>query len=381
MDRRRLQRLVEYDLEHHGGVRSGRAYATICGEKAEGTDSAAAQRYKRAVRRLLADRGIIRENNADLISPDLAHAEEMRCVGEAVPPQDLPSLGEILDHAERGKDLSRRIAPLHQVVDIHLPTHKPVAVCFTSDWHLGSLGTDYKRWREDFDYLCDTHGLYTITVGDLLENKIRFRNIRAIFSQVLSPEQQDVALQAAAEKLIRGRKLLAVGWGNHDNGGNEHAAGYDWSRRLFDVERVPYFVGVGLIRLHVGFDREDCQTYTILMNHTPRGKSQYNKNHGNIKSYLNTYPADVCVSAHLHQPAISVDNAYPLAHAVGDSFGGRRICIATGTYNTEADYAIRWYHGSGSVGAPTVLFWPDERRTAACWSAEDAMALRRGYGK
>lgn len=281
-----------------------------------------------------------------------------------------------LDHLAARKDFEENEFPQESKIEIFLKSSRPVPIVFTSDWHLGSIGVDYLQFKADHQFMIAHPELKIITVGDLIDNFVRFRSAEAILQQVCNPRMQHRLLYMIAKNLSETKQFLAATWGNHDVERDEAIIGQSMIAQML-AAHTHFFDGRGMIVLKVGPSLEAAQTYTILLTHTPPGKSQYDKNYGNKRLYREYFPADVTVTAHFHKAAVQQDSHYDAARDAGFNFGGQRVSISTGTYKTKDAYSRR-YWTEGKIGAPTVLFWHDTLRMEAFRSAESAIIQLKG---
>lgn len=293
-------------------------------------------------------------------------------------PDDGLPLGEWLDHLERRSQMEATEFPVDRRVSVWLPADDlPVAVTFSSDWHLGSVGCDYAGFRRDFEFLLRHHeALKLITVGDLMDNFAQFKSAEAMAQQIANPRLQLRLMEKAADELAATRQYLAACWGNHDNERDEHSIGSSPLATLL-ARHTHYFDAKGVLTLKVGPSEEESAEYTIVLTHKPPSKSMWDKTMGAKKLYHAVFPADIVVTAHHHAPAYTTDSHYEEARAMGFPFGGTRAFIATGTYKIDDLYSRRGF-AEGRIGAPTVLFWPRQRRIEICKSAENALIMRHG---
>ena len=90
----------------------------------------------------------------------------------------------------------------------------------------------------------------------------------------------------------------------------------------------------------------------MVVVHKARGKSIYNKLHGNIRIMKDTDPdADVIVTAHTHQPAMLITHEYSKP----------KILIKTGTYKGSDNYSWKfWPDITGQTFFPIVAFRKDQ---------------------
>lgn len=252
---------------------------------------------------------------------------------------------------------------------IRLDTHRPVAVCFSGDWHLGAGSTDHVSWQEDIEYLLNSEGLYYAVLGDEYENIRTFKTVQAVIAQVLPVDLQRRVVEAVTREIVARGKLLFTTWANHGDEFDERALGESLLADLRRTQGVPHLGSLGLIRLQVG-DEE----YTILATHKAGHKSAFNALHGAKRLYQMVYPADVVVTAHDHEPAHEEYNHYGLAREAGRGFGGTSWLVACSTYKTLAcnDWAARRY-GRAVLKRETAVMYPDEHRIEMFDSAEAAV--------
>ena len=101
---------------------------------------------------------------------------------------------------------------------------KPVRVAVISDWHAGSLGTNYDLWVKSTDYI-KQNNILVLCVGDMLQMQF---------------------LRSWIEELGgagTGGHLLASTWDNHSVMRTENQAGLNEYGRLF-ADVCPYFNSV-----------------------------------------------------------------------------------------------------------------------------------------
>jgi len=302
--------------------------------------------------------------------------EEANHYAHANEDDDAVEVEDFLDHLAERKRFEEAEFPQENTLELFIKSDKPVPLVFSSDWHLGSIGTDYTAFKEDIKFLFAHPEIKLITVGDLIDNFVKFKSAEAVLQQVCNPRMQHKLLYKIAARLAKTKQFLAATWGNHDTERDEHIIGESALAQMLAAV-AHFFDGRGLIILKVGPTIEEAMTYTILLTHAPPGSSANDKNHGGKRLYREHFPADVTVTAHRHTAAMQQDSYYDVARDAGFNFGGPRVTIATGTYKTKDAYSRR-YWSEGRVGAHTVLFWPKVRRMTAFVSAEDAITYIKG---
>ena len=246
----------------------------------------------------------------------------------------------------------------------------PVAIVFSSDWHLGSIATNYKVFKQNIEYLIETKDLYMVVVGDTIDNFLQFPDKSAVLAQVLNPLYQKKMLKSIIDELIGNGKIIATGWGDHDSRFEEKLSGSDVIRTL-TANRIPYFPGKGVLKMTVG-----KQDYTCSVTHKSRFNSYINETHGSSQEYRTFIPADICVTGHLHSPAFSVCHRLPIAREAGMKCGGQVILIRTGSYKQTDIYSMRFWN-AGVIGTPTVVMYGDQWKLMPFATAEDAVSYMR----
>lgn len=255
----------------------------------------------------------------------------------------------------------------------------PVAIVYSSDWHLGSLGCDYDAMQRDLEFLLKTPNLGMATVGDLKDNFHSFKNVSAVHGQAFSGDLQNLVLEDIATRLIEANKLWVITWDNHSNEFDEKVIGYEaanyiWREGVRKGKTVA-LDGEGFVELFIG---ETFYTHMIV--HQSKFNSSYHKLHGNKKLYEQRFPAHVVVTGHTHSPDFEQFTHYELAEQLGYDFGGTSYLVKTGTYKTKDMYSQR-YFGLPSIGTPTVVYFPmpaNERKHLCFPNAEDAVRYMRG---
>ena len=243
---------------------------------------------------------------------------------------------------------------------------EPIAISYSSDWHLGSLSVDYDTFVDNIKYLLKTPNLFMAVVGDTIENFIEFKNKSAIFGQGITPQRQHQLLMGILKELINAKKLLYVGWGDHDVVFDEKIKGYD-DLQYVNENGVPFLAAKGLVVLKVGKNE-----YTNTVVHRSLYNSFLNEQHASSREYQLFFPADITITAHKHNPGFAQRQFYPIARQAGYNFGGKSILLRTGTYKIDDTYSMRHWN-RGIIGTPTVIYRPDVHDFDVFESAEKAV--------
>lgn len=213
-------------------------------------------------------------------------------------------------------------------------------VCFSADWHLGSLFTDYKVLQKNLDLILNTNNIYQITIGDLANNFRKFRSLLPVLTSIASPADQRQILSSILKEMKDKGKWIAATWGNHDVTMDEQLYGESIIADLLGKEFV-YFNGKGRLNLLLGE-----QKYIIEMSHFYPGHSILNPNHTQGRQLRHYSPdADVIAEGHRHFP--SAQWYYYFNHRVN--------LIQVGGFNPDDNYFKRFWEAS-RFGVPVVIF-------------------------
>lgn len=285
---------------------------------------------------------------------------------------ETPDWREFVELAEANQEMQKRIDPSQRIATVQIKTDHPIAIMFTSDWHLGDGRTDHKTWQEDIEFVLDNPDLFMIDLGDDRQNARRFRVVSNILNQVISPKQQAMMLRGIVDELTREDKLIAKIGGNHDEEWDEKIFGEAIQHYLLEKMKAPRFRNKGLIKLTVGE-----QLYTLLVFHKTRFRSFLRQSHGAMREHQLAYPADIVAGGHDHEPGMEHHHHYRLAAEADMGFGGETFLIKTGTYQ-DSDYGWRYFHNGGFPTNYTVVLWPDEKKMLCFPDPRDAMVYIDG---
>jgi len=311
---------------------------------------------KNALRKLAQRKGIKKECCLDskLLLPDKPYEGEFNW-------REVISAAQTLKRARQALDYSEE-TPLPIIIE----THVPIVVTFSADWHVGSEATDYKAWVEDVDYILKTDNLFLAVIGDEYDNFRSFSSVAAVIQQLIPPDLQLQVIEDITREFVEHNKLLFTTWSNHVDSFDERVLGQAAIASLRRTQGVPHLGGLGVVRLVLRKDAKDSgQLYTIAATHKPVYGSHLRAAHGAMKLYQQYFPADICVTAHNHQPAHEEYIHYDVARRMyGDTgFGGTSWLISCSSYKSEESnsWAARKY-GRGNLKRESAVLWPDEHR-------------------
>lgn len=89
----------------------------------------------------------------------------------------------------------------------------PLLVLPISDWHFGSLGSDYALIEEFTDLILNTPDLYIGIAGDMQQMAIKMRGVLEVSDNALSPKMQNRFLESWLSDIES--KVLWSTWDNH----------------------------------------------------------------------------------------------------------------------------------------------------------------------
>ena len=278
-------------------------------------------------------------------SYDECHQEWERYINrrkkEAVDAVEIPIIeredntDDLWDNAYRYTSERRKDTP-----QIFVP-HRPFAIAFLSDLHIGSQGTDYHSLRRDAETVRDTDGMYAVFHGDGIDNWI-IPKMQGLQRGQAMPFDDELALFRAWITTISS-KLLVVVAGNHDNWTTK-LAGFDWLKSitptttLYDPQQITFDVHHGNNKVR------------ICVRHKWRGNSILNPTHA-LERAARDIDADIYVGGHTHIGTLF------RSFTVRDK---ERIAVLTGTYKIHDAFGREiGVPDSMHRGCGAVVFDPD----------------------
>lgn len=335
--------------------RLGTTYTTLSdGLRRQGLPTIPKHGLLAALKDYLLDKQLFKAQEAALVFTDTKKADDV-------------DWRDFVDLAETNQAMGIRLKSSQRIANVKIETELPIALMFTSDWHLGDQTADHVTWRKDVEFLLETPRLYMVDLGDDRQNARQFRVLASVLEQVLSPKQQALMIRNLIDELTKGDKLLAKIGGNHDEEWDLKIFGEAMQRYLTEKMKAPRFHNRGLVKLMVG-----KQLYTLLLFHKSRFKSFLRKTHGSMREYQLSYPADIVAGGHDHEPGMEHHHHYRLAAEAKMGFGGETILIKTGTYQ-DSDYGWGYYHDGGFPTNYTVVLYPDHKKMIAFADPRDAV--------
>lgn len=256
-----------------------------------------------------------------------------------------------LDVAMKVQDVYHKASISQEFANIEIKTNHPIAVMFSSDWHLMSGATDHISFKNHMNYLLKTPNLYMGVVGDMRDNFLtNFKNAAPVLSQVLNPEHQILVLNEIIKELEEKRKILFTCWDNHSDIRDEKVLGYSVEKAFIKGKKSVFLEGEGLVKLKVG--KAD---YLIRAIHQTRYNSFINTLHGAKREFQLRFPANITVTGHTHNgSAFELYPHYRSLEKMGFPIGGDNWLVKTGSYKIGDKHSSRHF-GDTQIGNPTAV--------------------------
>jgi len=230
--------------------------------------------------------------------------------------------------------------------DITFADDLPIGISFLSDQHIGNMGTDHKRMREDAEVVRDTDGMYCAFGGDGFDNFIKVGLLPAIINAKTSPVDQIAMFEYYMSILLENNKVLFAISGNHEYW-TKLTAGIDVVQRLMRERRVLYNQHDFYVNINLG-----TQNYRIYIRHLTRYNSSINPMHG-VKQMLRfgDYDFDIGVAGHIHTAGLETFYHHKQ----------KRLAVRPGSYKVYDTYGEQFGFARAQPTSPVVIFYPDKR--------------------
>jgi hypothetical protein len=282
---------------------------------------------------------------------------------------------EVAEEVQQIRNVDNFTVPIAEITVI---TDKPFGVWFTADWHLGSVGTDMKLWREHINRFFAIENLRMLLLGDMIANIATHKFRLPVFQQLISPEEQGRVIGSILLQLVQENKLLGVVLTEEHDQRDARDTGVSFLREIVRPMRnhIPFLDNRGQMLLWVGPDKDHLICYVIHCCHKTRYYSFLNALHAPNREARLSIPANVIATAHTHRPAMGVYNWFQETQDVLEFakspviLGGEVFCIVCGTYERNAQYGNQQY---GPLPVPSIqglVFDPFKRNIEMARSFE-----------
>lgn len=246
---------------------------------------------------------------------------------------------------------------------IRIEDTKPIGIAYWGDWHIGAIGVDYKRFKEDLNLIQETDGLYFIGAGDYKDNYISGTHVGGNFEQILQPGMQDLMVKHFMTQVKD--KCLALVRGCHDSW-DKKQGDKDFLTTLCEItESVNLWHG-GEINIKIGEE-----SYLWRCRHKYKNQSSINYENAMRNLIIEQGPCDIAAEAHLH-------NAYTMQRHL---CGANRVLLRTGSYKVWDEHGQQLAGYKGKIGVPVVILFPDRHQMIDCKTLDSAVSILNSLRK
>lgn len=183
---------------------------------------------------------------------------------------------------------------------INVKTNEPIGIGFMGDPHVDSGGCNWTQLKHDAELLAKTPGLYAINLGDTTDNWVG--RLSRLYAH--NPTTRSDAIDLAEWLIAKsGIKWMALIRGNHDMWTESRKEDpMHWFKR--DTVMVDWHLQCELV-----FPNKS--TTRISAAHNFKGQSYLNPLHGAQRRERESSEADIYMSGHTHEWALStIENPY-----------------------------------------------------------------------
>jgi hypothetical protein len=286
---------------------------------------------------------------------------------------------ERIDVASKVKEVRDRDDPFIPIADVQIDSDGPIAILWTADWQLGSLGVVYDEWMDHMQQFIDFPNMYMGINGDLTSNTHTHRNLAAVWGQVMSPEEQALMVGDLAKELVDKDKILAITLSEEHDQKDARDTGRAGILDMLRDKGIPLFDNRGILTIRLG-----DYIYIVYMVHKSRWHSTFNQLHSGYREYQLGVPANIVVVSHKHDPASGDFPWYKELRMLTDHLelpvrlGGEVQVIQTGTYEVNSKYSRQFFSMTSKPKLYISILYPDRFEMVLCKSFD--AARRQMYG-
>jgi len=238
---------------------------------------------------------------------------------------------------------------------------KGILLIIYSDFHLGSVYTEYWKMKRDLELLRTIPNAFGLVAGDIIDN----------FKAVGAPKggQSDAIYTVDEQKEMAshvfkkyGDKMIAILLGCHDSW-NLQSDGWDITKTYGeDIMGVSLGHG-GYIHVKVG----DID-YEIYVRHKYKFNSSKNLTHAVKKMHDVFGPFDIGILGHMHTPA----------HETCPIQGKTFLAVVNGSYKALDSYGDQKGYRKSPTGCTVVYLHPDKKEFLAFETIDQARTYMNG---
>ena len=235
----------------------------------------------------------------------------------------------------------------------------PVYIWLNTDSHVGSIFTDYESFLRTYTTVKDTPNFRVISNGDEVDNfMVINKAATGVYENPLNPQQQGALFQSLFKKLDSEGKVLAMGFGNHNQW--LRGAGYKFENTWLRDFQAPILNCGGLLTIKYG-----SQEYKLAMSHMHWGNSKLNPTNACKRMLEHDYPqADILFLGHTH-----MKESLKFTRA-----GKDHLAIIGGCFKIDDEFGSEHGLGSsrGNIGGITLALYPNEKRMETFYTVQEA---------
>lgn len=218
------------------------------------------------------------------------------------------------------------------------------------DIHYGHPSCDLEKLERFISWIERQENAYILLTGDMIENGTRHSLGRAVYEQLVNPEEQvEGIVQLFAPVWDR---VLGVLSGNHEER-TTNLSGFDPARAIAHRLRATYFPTTAYLDIWVGEHKME-----VFATHGYGSAKFPHTRLKNIMDYNRFIPADVYVTGHFHDLNTLRDCRIVKNPSTMELELRKRYYVVAGSFLKYFDtYAERQGHYPTGVGAPKIAMY------------------------
>ena len=242
----------------------------------------------------------------------------------------------------------------------------PLVLLLGSDFHYGSIHTDYDLLHRHLDIVKDTPNFFLATNGDHVDNFKPAKFPSGMIENPLPPQFQARAFVRELLSMDKKGKLAIIGHGNHDDFGFD-IAGQDFYESFMDEFMCPIFTKGGILTVQT-----NGAMYRMVQNHTYWGRSKINITNAakRILEYEGSGTCDIGWLGHTHQSSYE-------HFTKGEQ---ELIAVVSGSYKVKDPYAAKRGISIKRAGHPGIalMLWQNHKHIEIFKDIEIARHYTKG---
>lgn len=279
----------------------------------------------------------------------------------------VPTFNEHIVYLKDRQEKNRSAEKSSEFARIEIESETPIGIVLSSDWHIGSEGTDYDLFEKHMKMVKEEPNAYLTALSNTIDGYIWPGGMWSEIAHI--PEQMEIARQFARE--YKDKLIAVVGSRCHDWTKDKGGVSPQEMAFMENVdEGMPFFTHGGV--LTVGLNGRDT---TFALIHKSRYHSSLNVTNPNKRIHDLRWPADIIAIAHHH--VASVEDTYRWE----GPFKKEVALVRTGTYKLDDGYSQDEGFGHGQNGSPMVILSPDRKDYMVFKKLEHGMTVLKALKK